>query len=121
MANPNPNEITRFKPGESGNPNGRPKGQSLADHLREVAEETTLCGSELPEGRTASRALAEAMFMHAIKGNATYGAMIWDRLMGKAPPTIEDATTQDTATDDVAEAMIAAGLKAKGVTGGPDS
>lgn len=121
MANPNPSEITRFKPGESGNPNGRPKGQSLTALLREVADNTSLCDSEIPGGRTAAQALAEAMFAHAIKGNPAFAAMIWDRIEGKAPQTLDDDTTEADVTDDMADAMIQAGLKAKGVSGGPES
>ena len=38
MANPNPNPATRFLPGQSGNPGGRPKGESFATVLRDLLE-----------------------------------------------------------------------------------
>lgn len=35
MANPNPSESTRFQPGQSGNPGGRPKGKTMKEYARE--------------------------------------------------------------------------------------
>lgn len=45
MANPkgNPQNLTPWKPGESGNPNGRPKkGQAVTDILRETVDKQSL-------------------------------------------------------------------------------
>jgi hypothetical protein len=36
MANPDPSPSTRFAPGVSGNPAGRPKTKPLTDRLREI-------------------------------------------------------------------------------------
>ncbi len=52
MANPNPSPATRFKPGRSGNPAGRPKGRTLGARLCELLEATSFPGVEIPEGKT---------------------------------------------------------------------
>ena len=57
----------QFKPGESGNPGGRPRGLSLTAILHETLDATELCGEPVPGGRTVARALIEAMLAHAIK------------------------------------------------------
>jgi len=71
MANPEPKTDHlipyQFRPGESGNPRGRPKGLSLTAILHEVLDSTELCGAEVPGGRTVARALVEAMLAHAIR------------------------------------------------------
>jgi hypothetical protein len=71
-----------WKPGESGNANGRKKG--LVTLLREVLEQTELQGVKTPDGRSVAEHLAEAIIAHAIKGNAAYMVQVLDRLEGKA-------------------------------------
>lgn len=54
MGNPNPSPETRWKPGQSGNPNGRPKGRTLKEFAREMLltmdeEEKKVYLKELPK------------------------------------------------------------------------
>ena len=75
-----------WKPGESGNPNGRPKtGQALTDLLREAGEITDAKWN----GQTMARkkALANQMWMQALRGSEPTQRYIYDRLDGK--PTQE--------------------------------
>src|SRR5262249_25291819 len=39
MANPNPSPATRFRPGQSGNPGGRPRKHRLTDRIRAMLED----------------------------------------------------------------------------------
>lgn len=55
-----PKSDTQFKPGQSGNPNGRPKGFSIVTHLKEMLQ-------EVPEGR-----------------KATYATLITEKYLDKA-------------------------------------
>lgn len=80
MGNPNPSPETRFKPGVSGNPEGKPKGTlSLTNMLREAL-------AEIPEGKgkkTNSRLLVEKTLEKAIKkGDVSMIRYCYDRLEG---------------------------------------
>ena len=77
-----------FKKGESGNPGGRPKGPDMRKMLTEFMQE------EVPDVKTKEkkkriRMLLEAMFKHAISGNATYMVHLLERMYGKVPQHIE--------------------------------
>lgn len=48
-------------------------------------------------------------------------AMLLDRIEGKTPVTLEVSEPADPIASETADAMIQAGLKAKGVSDGPDS
>jgi hypothetical protein len=39
MANADPSPDTRFRPGRSGNPSGRPRSRPLTDRLREILDD----------------------------------------------------------------------------------
>ncbi len=80
-----------WQPGQSGNPNGRPKGPTLTTLIRRALDATELCGEPTPVSRIVAECLAEAMIMHAIKGNVGYLKVILDRVEGPvrnggAPP-----------------------------------
>jgi hypothetical protein len=83
--NPNPSHSTRFQPGNRANPEGRPKGRTLSEEIRLALEKNVLCGKPLPDGMTASEALAEAILFHAIQGAAAYANIALDRTEGKVP------------------------------------
>ena len=77
-------ELTQWKPGQSGNPGGRPKGKVSLTRLLEQALEETRCGDrDNPGGRTSAQCIVEAMIIHAVKGNPAYMKEIFDRIEGK--------------------------------------
>jgi uncharacterized membrane protein (UPF0182 family) len=66
-----------FKPGQSGNPGGRPKGTSLTDRLRALVEEGE-------KGKTAD-AICKAAVEAAKSGDFRFFQEILNRLDGKVP------------------------------------
>ena len=65
-----------WKPGESGNPGGRPKKKPLTDAY------AALLAKPIPndkEGRTFAEAIAQAMIKEAIKGKVNAASEIADR------------------------------------------
>ncbi len=85
-----PPRHTRFRPGRSGNPSGRPKGpQTLPEDLRaELAEVVTL--GEGADARTFSRqrAILRRLSDRALEGDARATALVLDlvrRLLGPSP------------------------------------
>jgi hypothetical protein len=92
MSNPNPSEETRFKPGESGNPNGRPKGirswstvvkRILSDEkLFEMmtADKNNPAWVDVLETKNAANAIVGAMVTKALAGDKN--AAEWLRKTG---------------------------------------
>ena len=78
----NPEKIKpyRFRPGQSGNPGGRPKNL-LTEAYRDVLERR-VPGD--PEGRTFAQAIAFAVAREAVRGNIRAAVEIADRTEGKA-------------------------------------
>ena len=73
-----PPKSTRFRPGQSGNPAGRPKGlRSIANELRDIlAEEiATNTGGEIRR-ITKQRALASGLVTAAIEGDLRATAIV---------------------------------------------
>lgn len=78
---------TAWKPGESGNPNGRPKkGLTLTDIAKEILEE------ELPNGVTRKEALMRQVAKLAYDGNETMIKLLWNYIDGM-PTQKTDLTT----------------------------
>lgn len=71
-----------FKPGESGNPAGRPPDRPVRDALRFV-------GLREKEGKTAIVRMAEAVFKKAEKGDVPAIKEIADRLDGRPTQAVE--------------------------------
>ncbi len=69
---------TRFQPGQSGNPGGRPKNQSLTAVLRELLE-------QIPKGDTAKlkERIVKALLDKALRGDTRALDIIFDRSDGK--------------------------------------
>jgi hypothetical protein len=72
--------------GQSGNPNGRPKGPTVTTLIRRILEARELCGEPTPGNRTVAECLAEVMVKHAIRGSATHLKMLLDRVEGPVRP-----------------------------------
>lgn len=72
-----------FKPGESGNPGGRPKLAILSDAYREQLAQ------ELPNGQTFAELIATQMCMAAAKGDISAAREICDRVEGRARQSVD--------------------------------
>lgn len=75
-----------WKPGESGNPSGRPKSKVLSDAYRRLLEEPF---PNDPQGRTHAELIALGQVREAIKGKTPAAAEIADRTEGKARQAVE--------------------------------
>lgn len=79
----------QFKPGQSGNPKGRPKGSSFATRLREYVEQELIDGQEIMD------VIVQRLVTIAVTGDDGVARQaindISDRLDGK--PTVEVKTT----------------------------
>jgi hypothetical protein len=75
-----------WKPGESGNPGGRPKKMPLSDAYRELMEEPF--PGDL-NSKTWAQVIALAVATKAASGDPKAAAHIADRLEGKAPQAIQ--------------------------------
>lgn len=73
-----------WKPGESGNPGGRPKGTSITARLRKLVEQN--------EGEVAE-ALCKAIVKAGLKGDYRFVKEILDRLDGPVKQQIEGTMT----------------------------
>ena len=62
------NLMPPWKPGESPNARGRPKG--IRKQIREVLHGHELAGETVPGGRTVLRAMIEAACVHVLRGKA---------------------------------------------------
>jgi Family of unknown function (DUF5681) len=86
-------EATRFKPGVSGNPGGRPRKRAISDRLQEKAEtvlpEKLRILHGLPEGVTYADATVLATFRSAIKGRTEAGREVREAIEGKTGPRKE--------------------------------
>jgi len=87
-------ELTRWKPGQSGNPSGKKKRRGLTDILREALEADRLLGRPLAEifgaaagdCSTVADLLIESAIGHAVKkGDPRLFKEILDRIDGRAP------------------------------------
>src|ERR1700677_586006 len=77
-----------WKPGQSGNPSGRPKKRPLSSAYIEFAErrlpERLRRSLGLPEGATYTDALAEALFRSALNGNVPAARELREATEGRA-------------------------------------
>ncbi len=84
MDNIERDENGRWTPGQSGNPSGRPRRESLTSVLRELAD-------ECPPGdkRTRSELLANKIFEIALGGDIVAIKAIYERIDGTPRQTIQ--------------------------------
>lgn len=74
----------QFKPGQSGNPNGRPKKLPALDKLM-----ADIMGEE-KDGKTAAQAILMALRAKASKGDIKAAELLLDRAYGKAKQVTEE-------------------------------
>ena len=80
---PTPPVEHQFKPGQSGNPNGRPKKlPRLDDLLSDIM-------SEEKDGMSAAEAILKRLRVLATQGNLKAAEMLLDRSYGKARQPVE--------------------------------
>lgn len=79
-----PPKAWQFKPGQSGNPGGRPKSESLTSIMRRVLDE----GVGGKTGDETKAALCKAAVAHAMKGDFRYWNAIFERVDGKVPDVL---------------------------------
>jgi hypothetical protein len=92
-----PGNSFRFRPGQSGNPEGRPKGVTAL--FREVSESIH---PQDPEGREVMRLIALALANKALKGNVQAAREFLDRAHGRVPLSVRlgaDADEGESLTD----------------------
>jgi hypothetical protein len=83
-------EATRWKPGQSGNPGGRPKKTPLADACRAVLGQPVHGDAE---GRTYAEAIAQALAQKALSGDIRAAQELADRAEGKPRQSLEIENT----------------------------
>jgi hypothetical protein len=88
MANANPSPSTRFPPGNSANPGGRPKGKSLTTRLREILDANELEGVDLADGEKVADVLAQVIVRKALAGDFRFVELVFNRIDGKVPDKI---------------------------------
>src|SRR5262249_2312776 len=93
---------TRFKPGQSGNPKGRPKGPSLKDIVQRIASEPVDCGwarrRNLDPSLTKLEGVVACLFQNAQFGDVAAIKQVLElarRTEGSAVPPSGDATSEE--------------------------
>ena len=77
----------KWKPGESGNPKGRPsKGKSWASMLDKIGEEVIQVQKK---GMSRKEAICRVLYNNAASGDNTAIQALMDRMEGKAKQSIE--------------------------------
>lgn len=71
----------RFKPGQSGNPGGRPKSKLLSEAYKKILETEIKSGKH--KGKTFAEVIAQKMAEEATKGKVQPAAEMADRVEGK--------------------------------------
>jgi hypothetical protein len=100
----------RFPPGQSGNPNGRPKVRTLTERLRDLLEKYEFDGKPIEDGKQVADQVVESLARGAIDGDSRHQQELWNRVEGKVPDRIiADVTSRDADRDrSECDAIIAA-------------
>lgn len=82
-----------FLPGQSGNPNGRPKGKSLTRLIRKALKARTLDGKPIEGNRNVAQLLADVFVAEALDGKFPFAKEVIDRIDGKVADKHEHTAT----------------------------
>lgn len=74
----------RWRPGQTGNPKGRPRTRPITDWVRSVLE---------AHDRAAAEQVARAFIKHAVAGKHEYAKLLLDRIEGVLTTKTESTTT----------------------------
>jgi hypothetical protein len=94
VSNPSgtPENLRPFKPGQSGNPGGRPKGRSVTSRLRRLLRK-----AELPaegDGKLLLDRIAETIIKKSLEGNHKFVTTLLERTEGKVKATLHVTTAE---------------------------
>ena len=108
-----------WKPGQSGNPGGRPRRKPVTDRLRDILESTD------KNGKTVADRIVEAIRDAAIGGDVRFVELILDRIEGKVPNILQVDDFSNDNDSDIDAIYSKAGLsfspESDGGPGGPSS
>ena len=90
---------TRWKPGQSGNPGGRPKGESIVALMRRVLERDH-------HGKPLSEVLAERIIKEALAGKPAMVKEVLDRLEGPVNQRHEVTVERRSALEILADMSV---------------
>lgn len=98
-----PKEDTQFKKGQSGNPNGRPKGFSIVSHLKEKLQEIEEGQKESYATRITKKYIDKALH----DGDVTILKDLIDRVDGKAiQKVVSDVNLTSNISEDDAKKIL---------------
>jgi len=99
-----PPKHTQFKPGQSGNPKGRPKGiRNLNTDLEEeLSLEILVTEGGQQQQTTKQRALLKSLFAKALNGDVRASGVLINLILGLEQTRIASQSTEAMAEEDIA-------------------